>query len=214
MPSLHKNKPQVSAIERLRSLPDVFRGADLTVRFQWTSKTASQYLYLWKRRGLIAGAGGHSDVFMNLLTGRKDVMKALALAMPTAVITGIEALRAAGWTTQIPQCPTVAVLRGSRIFQMEGFLIEPRSDSWFARIRPGLSSPGLEYPAQLAPEWALADLLQRQGWGVCGLFPDDIEWEDVGADSCDRFQEACRRIGKGATQEARRVVGPETGRNP
>lgn len=197
-----RNKPQISAIERLRSLPDVFRGADLTVRFQWTSKTASQYLYLWKRRGLITAVGGHSDVFVNQLAGRQDVMKALMIAMPTAVITGLEALRMAGWTTQIVQRPSVAVMRGSRLFRVNGFTVEPRSESWFARVRPGLLMPSPDYPRVLAPEWALADLLQKQGWGVCGLFPDDVEWGDLDADSLARFRDACQQMGRRAVQEA------------
>jgi hypothetical protein len=46
-----------SAIERLQGLPQIFRGADLTVRFAWSSKTASQYLYLWKKRGLVSSLG-------------------------------------------------------------------------------------------------------------------------------------------------------------
>ena len=64
------NPNQLSAFERLRDLPALFRGGDLTRRFGWTSKTASQYLYLWKRRGLVQSLGGHSDVYANLLTDR------------------------------------------------------------------------------------------------------------------------------------------------
>ena len=80
-------KKTISAHERLTLLPAVFRGADLTVRFQWTSKTASHYLYLWKRRGLVASLGGHSDVFANLVVGREPDWEAgLRLAMPSAVL--------------------------------------------------------------------------------------------------------------------------------
>ena len=103
---------QISAIERLRELPPVFRGANLTIRFRWDSKTASQYLYLWKRRNLVKGLGGHSDVFANLLIAQyPDWEKALLMAMPSAVVVGVEVLRRAGWSTQIPQRPNVAVTR-------------------------------------------------------------------------------------------------------
>ncbi len=98
---------QVSAIERLQSLPPLFRGADLTVRFQWTSKTASQYLYLWKRRKLVQELGGHSDVFANMLMTRQpNWEQALLLAMPSALLVGVEALRQAGWVTQVQHNPS------------------------------------------------------------------------------------------------------------
>jgi hypothetical protein len=88
-------RSQVSAFERLRDLPS-FRGGDLTRRFGWTSKTASQYPYLWKRRGLAQRLGGHSDVYANLLASRhSDWEGAVVMAMPSAVLVGIEALRRA-----------------------------------------------------------------------------------------------------------------------
>ena len=97
---------QISAIDRLRELPTLFRGAHLTTRFRWDSKTASQYLYLWKRRNLVQGLGGHSDVFANLLfepfPQYPNWEKALLMTMPSAVIVSVEVLRRVGWTTQIP----------------------------------------------------------------------------------------------------------------
>ena len=88
---------QVSSIQRLLSLPALFSGRDLAVRFQWTSKAASQYLYLWKKRGLVQPLGGHSDVFANtLVQPQPDWESALRLTMPSAVVVRIEALRRGG----------------------------------------------------------------------------------------------------------------------
>jgi hypothetical protein len=172
-------KQQTSAIVRLQSLPPVFRGADLTVRFGWTSKTASQYLYLWKKRGLVQGLGGHSDVFANLLTApTPDWEKALLMAMPSAVLVGIEVLRRAGWTTQIPRCPDVAVAARDRCFSVHPFTVEYRAAGWFEIVRPGIGrAAGLP---MLRPAWALADMLRARGWGKCGLHPDDIDWDMAG----------------------------------
>jgi hypothetical protein len=168
---------QISAIERLRSLPDVFRGADLTVRFHWTSKRASHYLYLWRKRGLVYPLGGHSDVFANILMspGGPNWEKALGLAMPSAVVTGIEALRRAGWTTQVPFLPTVVVNAKQPIFKTTHFAVALREPQWFEITRPGLGPDNPEQLPVLRPAWALADLLREHGWGACGLTPDDID---------------------------------------
>lgn len=173
-------KQQISAIERLQSLPPVFRGADLTIRFQWTSKTASQYLYLWKNRGLVEGLGGHSDVFVNLMVnGNPNWEKALLTAMPSVVLIGIEALRQAGWVTQVPYRPSVAVDAGGPVFSTERYEIAQRDQDWFKMCSAGVVHEQSDTLPRLSPAWALADLLREPGWGECGLHPTDIEWSEV-----------------------------------
>lgn len=172
--------PQVSAIERLRSLPPVFRGADLTMRFGWTSKNASQYLYLWGRRGLVSGLGGHSDVFVNLLTNTDpDWPAAVRLAMPSAILIGAEALRQAGWSTQIEQRPDLAVNSEHGQFTLPTFNVMPRKPRWFNTVLAGIAAPEGRGLPVLRPAWALADLLSKQDWGDFGLMPDDIDWFEV-----------------------------------
>lgn len=185
-------KQQISAIVRLQSLPPVFRGSDLTIRFQWTSKTASQYLYLWKRRGLVMGLGGHSDVYINLLTNPvPDWGRAVMAAMPSAVIIGIEALRQAGWITQVPHRPTVAVNARQRVFSIEPFEIAVRNPRWFEWVNSGIQNDrALSLPV-LRPAWALADMLCTSGWGECGLWPDDIEWDQIEEIDETDWQNAC-----------------------
>lgn len=181
---------QVSSIQRLLSLPAVFSGKDLTVRFQWTSKTASQYLYLWKRRGLVQPLGGHSDVFANLLVQpQPDWEAALRLAMPSAVVVGVEALRRAGWTTQVPSRPEVAVQVGQPRFALDRFDLQPRPADWFEASRPGIREHGLQ------PAWALADMLKAAGWRDMGLQPDDLDWGCVRKRDQTQFAAACRAYG-------------------
>lgn len=171
---------QVSVLDRLRALPSVFRGADLTVRFGWTSKNASQYLYLWGRRGLVSGLGGHSDVFFNLLTHPEpDLPAAVRMVMPTATIVGTEALRQAGWSTQIDQRPDLAVSNDQAQFTLSAFNVTPRSPKWFDTTRAGMApAEGLGLSV-LRPAWALADLLRKRDWEDFGLMPDDIDWSEV-----------------------------------
>lgn len=187
---------RVSAVERLQALPPVFRGADLTVRFRWTSKTASQYVYLWKRRGLIEALGGKSDVFANLLKpDRVDWHQAVRMAIPSAVIVGVEALRAAGWTTQVPQRPVAAVRAGDPVFKIRRFVISRRSDDWFRSVREGIARGEPHGAAPLLePAWALADLLRGAGWGSGGLRPDDIAWELLSPDDMARVLAAAAAL--------------------
>ena len=171
---------QLSAFERLRDLPALFRGGDLTRRFGWTSKTASQYLYLWKRRGLVQSLGEHSDVHANLPTDRHPGWEgAVVMAMPSAVLVGIEALRRAGWTTQLVQRPTIALKAGHPLFKTEHFEIVARDPRWFEQVAPGIDGSPDEALRTLRPAWALADLLHCAGWEHCGVSPDDIDWAEA-----------------------------------
>lgn len=182
-------RTNVSAIDRLRSLPPLFRGPDLTVRFRWTSKTASHYLWLWKQRQLVAPLGGHSDVFANLLLNSNPNWEAaLLMARPSAVIVGVEVLRRAGWTTQIPTRPEVAIDYRLPLFSSDHFVIEHRSDDWFARVKRGRGSRTMigaqtaredRWAPCLKPAWALADMLETSGWGACGLHPDDLYFDEL-----------------------------------
>lgn len=185
-------RQQTSAIVRLQSLPPVFLGADLTIRFRWTSKTASQYLYLWKRRGLVQGLGGHSDVYANLLTNpTPNWEKALLTAMPSAVTIGVEALRQAGWTTQVPQRPTVSVNAKQSVFSVEAFEITPRDPRWFDAASNGIEGDRALGLPVLRPAWALADMLRTHGWGKCGLWPDDLDLDEIGDQDEVDWQAAC-----------------------
>jgi hypothetical protein len=185
-------RQQTSAIVRLQSLPPVFLGADLTVRFQWTSKTASQYLYQWKRRGLVQGLGGHSDVYANLLTSPNPSWeKALLTAMPSALVIGIEALRQAGWTTQVPRRPAVAINAKQSVFNIDPYEIAVRGPKWFDAVQTGIVAGTADGLPVLKPAWALADMLKNQAWGVCGLWPDDIEWAEITVQDELDWQLAC-----------------------
>jgi len=185
-------KQQISAIVRLQSLPPVFRGSELTVRFQWTSKTASQYLYLWRRRGLVQGLGGHSDVFANLLVSpNPDWGAAVLMAMPSALVVGVEVLRGAGWTTQVPHRPSLAVNARQSVFGVLPFDVSARQGGWFESVKEGVAGDRLLGLPSLRPAWALADMLRLQGWGRCGVWPDDLQWDLMGPDDEVDWLAAC-----------------------
>ena len=59
-----------------------------------------------------------------------------------------------------------------------------RAPGWFEAIRPGIRDHRPAALPVLRPAWALADMLKTEGWGRCGLWPDDIYWDE--ADEQDR----------------------------
>ena len=198
---------QTSAIERMLTLPPLFRGADLTVRFAWNSKTASHYLWLWKKRGLVQGLGGHSDVFANLVREPSpDWGRAVLMAMPSAVIVGAEALRQAGWTTQIPTSPEVAVPAGQSAFKLEHFSVQQRPARWGEATAAGRHQAVPGVLPMLRPAWALADLLRAGSWGSFGLDPDDIEWDEVTPRDEADWRQACAAMGLALPELAEMAV--------
>ena len=183
MDALSKSEPSTrkSARELLRCLPSIFLGVNVTIGFRWTSKKASNYLYRWQLMGLVQAFGGRSDVFAKLVPNpqcagtviRPNWLQALQMAMPGSVVIGVEALREAGWTTQIQQRPSVAVNPAAhKVFSTEHFEVETRSAAWFKKVAAGIRRKGF---GVLAPAWALADMLHSQGWEHCGLSPDDLD---------------------------------------
>jgi hypothetical protein len=150
-----------SAIERLRVLPEVFTGSDLTVLFGWKSGIASSYLAHWRRAGLVKSLGGRSDVHMNLVRNPQvNPELALRRAFPAAIKVGLDRLRVAGWTTQIPARPEVAIAPTSSRYSIEGFDLVTRPEKWFQTVKPGTdrASDGID---SLRPAWALADMISR-----------------------------------------------------
>jgi len=175
-----------SSLQRLRELPATFSGRDLTVKFQWSSATASQYLANWRRAQLVRALGGHSDVYMNLVVApQADLEQALRRALPEAVRIGADVIRQAGWTTQILQLPDIAVLSSSPRYKLIDFSLQTRSPKWFELVRPGLTHPhgGIR---RLAPAWALADMLDRfldrRVKGAWLVAPDDLEFDEIAED--------------------------------
>jgi len=172
-----------SAIDRLRSVPEIFTGSELTVLFGWKSAIASSYLAHWRRAGLVKSLGGRSDVHMNL-TRNPHINPELALrrVFPLATKVGVDRLRAAGWTTQIPTLPEVAIAQTSSHYSVDGFALTLRPEKWFQTVKPGVEKVAAEIN-QLRPAWALADMISRaqdrrvrQAWL---LDPDDLDMHSV-----------------------------------
>ena len=175
-----------SAVQRLADMPEVFTGGDLSTVFGWKSAITSNYLANWRKNGLVRALGGRSDVYMNLVRNRQvNPEAALRRAFPNAVKVGVDVLREAGWTTQIPTMPEVAVPTSSALYTLHDFELTTRPNKWFLRITPGLQTAeqGIN---QLKPAWALADMLARardsrikKAWL---LDPEDIDLESAKSD--------------------------------
>lgn len=179
-----------SGLARLRLLPEIFTGSELTVLFGWKSAIASSYLAQWRKAGLVKSLGGRSDVHMNLIRNPQAHPElALRRTFPTAVKVGIDQLRVAGWTTQIAARPEVAIPPTSSHYSVEGFDLVTRPAQWFQTVKPGTdqAADGLD---SLRPAWALADMLSRaQDKRVRNAWLPDPEDIDLPAPDTQRAQQ-------------------------
>jgi len=185
-------------INGLHFLPSVFHVADLAIRLGWKPRTSLRQIFLWQSQGLVERMGGRSGIFANLAVDQYPNWElGLRIVAPTAVVIGIEILRRAGWTTQIPYVPTVAVNLTQRIQPVEHFELVGQSQEWYNEIAGGIRSGEDIALPHLAPAWALADLIKREGWCDCGLGPDDIYWDAVSEHDQAEWSNACTALGLG-----------------
>lgn len=172
-------KNYTSASKRLEGLPEIFTGSDLTMLCGWTSQIASTYLANWRKAGLVKSLGGRADIHMNLVRNRHANPEAALLRVyPLATKAGADILREAGWTTQIPTQPEVAVPASGPLYAVTGFTLTTRPDPWFGKVAGGVQhvQGGL---TRLRPAWALMDMVARAQDGRVRnawlLAPDDID---------------------------------------
>jgi hypothetical protein len=157
-----------------------------------------RHLFIWKGRGYVSELGGHCGVYANLLLAQYPNWElALRMIMPTGVVIGIEVLRRAGWTTQIPYVPTVAVNSTLRVQEVSHFEIVTLPAEWFDLMKDGICDGENVALPHLAPAWALADLIRREGWCHCGLGPDDIYWDTITEHDHNDWLAACAVLGLG-----------------
>ena len=187
-----RSQDRVSAVERLRSLPPVFRAGDLSLRFGWSSDEAAQYLLRWKRRDFVKATGPRSGVYFNLLressspdTRREEV---IATLLPSALVAGGTALYEAGWTTQIPSRLETVALRRRTYPKLNGVAVYPRGAGWYRLAHDWLQFPeDKQHLPRIDAAFALADALKFQdGWVPD---PDDVEFAT--AQDQLRFLKAC-----------------------
>ena len=190
-------KAYTSAQERLMGLSAIFTGSDLTVRFGWTSTSASQYLSQWRKRGLVQSLGGVSDVHFNLLQCSTPNLEAgLRRAIPKAVKGGVDVLREAGWTTQVLRHLEAIVPSNGPVYSLNGVSLQTRKPQWFELTESGtIPVDPQEGLRRLHPAWALADMIHRARDRRVGdawlLDPDDIDLEAARED---------KRMGKALLQ--------------
>jgi len=182
----------------LERLPRVFHVADLPLRLGWEPRFALQELYRWNRLGFVCSLGGQSGVYANLIVSKyPDWEMGLRVVMPSAVISGLEVLRRAGWITQIPYLITVTVNAAQRVRQVDRFEVSVQGPEWFDDMAAGTrSGEGVALPS-LLPAWALADMVRQEGWCDCGVGPDDIYWDLVTMSDQRDWAAACAALGLG-----------------
>jgi len=212
---MNKSQRRASAIERLRALPPVFRGSDLSLRFGWSTHEAGEYLRRWKQRDLVQPAGPRAGVYFNLISETSapetHLEEAIATLFPSAVVVGASVLHEAGWTTQIPRQSDVAVLRRRTFPALKGIVLHPRSIFWYRLVHSRLERTQGQGVPRLDPAFALADALKyRDGWVP---EPDDIEFTQT--EDAQRFLRACKTLRVALDPEWLKVIrlaSPDSGR--
>lgn len=173
-----------SAIEVLRSAPEVFDLSTFQRLNGLERRQAHVYLSRWAKAGLVQSAGPRVGVYFNLIRDPAGVStraaEALDLVHGTAVMNGASVLHAAGWTTQIPHRVTVAALSRQTFPQLDAFDVVPRRRSWFEKVadNDGMLREGGTYGLpSLTPAFALADAFKHvDGWRPD---PDDLYLDDA-----------------------------------
>ena len=206
---------RISAIDRLRGLPEVFTTKTLAGFLETDRKGASVYLNRWRQRGLVSSLGPQAGMHFNLLRNpdaeSERCMEAVAYLFPGAVLGGASVLHGEGWITQIPRKAEVMVPKRASLPRLHDISLHMRQAEWFALAKRNILRPG-PVPA-LAPAFALADCWTSGHWRAD---PDDIEWDMVPADRLEKafslfgqeIPDAWKRHGNfGWTQ---RTVPPET----
>ena len=167
--------------KRLLELPEVFTTNTLAATIGGDMKSASVYLNRWRSEGLISSLGPRVGVHFNLLRNpdaEKDLwIEAVHHVFPGAVIAGVSAVHAAGWTTQIPYSVEVMIPPRRTAPEINDARIMTRPVAWFKEARKKPQRLGV-IPT-VDPAFALADLWHKNEWRPDA---DDLEWDMIPGD--------------------------------
>lgn len=171
----------VSSLDRLRQLPEVFTLKTAASMFSWDEKMASRYITRWKRSGFVSSLGERTGVHFNLLKNpdapRDLFLHAVGHVFPGAVLVGATALHASGATTQIPVSLDIAIPYRPSYPAIPGIDIVTRPRAWFRSVHDTLVKD--RTLPRLTAELALADACVNGGWRPD---PDDIEFDEIDSD--------------------------------
>jgi hypothetical protein len=153
-----------SAFEILSDLPPVVDLRDIRIGANTSHELAIAAAYRWKKAGYLSPFA--EEVYFNVAGHRAGPERHLLQAVEKAqhmpfVMIGLSALHEAGWTTQRPAKPELAIATNSTIRtwrRMEGVTAEGRGVRWFQTAWENSyeGTGGFRY---LAPEYALVDVV-------------------------------------------------------
>lgn len=171
-------KSRTSAFEHLKELPEVFTVTTTSSLLGCTRGMASTYISRWRDAELISSLGPRAGVHFNLLknpqAAEEHRMEAISYLFPGAMIGGVSAIHAAGWTTQFPRKTEIFIPTRRSFPSVDDAEIIPRPLSWIKKAKSWIGANGAV--PYLDPAFALADCVQS---GIWSPDPDDIEWDEV-----------------------------------
>jgi hypothetical protein len=172
------SKSRISALDRLRGLPEVFTLNTAASHLGCSTKQASTYINRWGESGLTSSLGPRTGMHFNLLRNPNAAselrMDAIGYLFPGAMVGGVSAVHAAGWTTQFPRKTEIIIPKRRSFPSIDEAEVSCRPLKWIKEARNWTVSEGpVPY---LNPAFALADCVANDVWTPD---PDDIEWEEV-----------------------------------
>jgi len=179
------SKTRISAFDRLKELPEVFTVNTTVSTLDCTRGMASTYIARWRENGFISSLGPRAGVHFNLLKNPRAAeelrMEAIGYLFPGAVVAGVSAVHAAGWTTQFPRQTEIFIPNRRSYPSVDDAEIHCRPLSWMKMAKQWVKEPGpVPY---LDPAFALADCVHS---GIWTPDPDDIEWDEADAPALSR----------------------------
>jgi T5orf172 domain len=209
-----KNTIRIPGVTRLQALPEVFNIDTMVQTFGCSRKDASIYCGRWKNLGLVEPlVEWKSGVYFNLLKNPSSPGVCLfdAIAMiceGPLILIGATALNHAGWTTQSPQRPEIAVRieRGhASLPNIDHALLCPRYPRRFSLLLDHASEDvglGNSDVRTLQPAMAIADSLvaeklalgdkHRRAWSS---FAGDLDLELL-EENLDEVRKAFYALGQ------------------
>jgi len=177
-----QQKKYVLSADRLSKLPAVFTLNDLQRLHHMSSETARMWVKRMAQNGYIAFAGPRSGCYFNTLTypdsPKNNLLDAVQILYPDAIVIGANVLHAYGWITQIPQEYDIAILPRRHILKVNYVNFYPRPRSWYieqqqnnAILRQGESFFPID---SLTPAAALEDAQTHKNTDMWIPDPDDL----------------------------------------
>lgn len=133
----------------------------------------------WIKQGFLKKAGERTGIYYNLIADKdweNNIVSAVLMKYPSAILGGPSVLHACGLQTQIPKSLWFYVLESPSIAKMEGVVFLKRERDWFENFKP--QHEIYNVPA-LSPQQVINDFNQHGSKDPWKPDFDDIDIDEL-----------------------------------